>query len=513
MRDVRRDPRPRGHASATTADASSAADRPGRCGVGPACAETATGASYRRSSPTSSTTSAWWPSTIPRTSGAGSGRPARDGRRHRAARRHAREVHRRRRVRRLRLAARPRRRRGPGRAGGTRDPRVARATSATARSRWRSGSGSRPARWSRAVRGGRRAGRPGADRVGHHDRGADPVARPTRARSSSTRRPSARRGAASRSSDRGSVVCAGHRVSPHHVPWASCDRGCAGPVRGPADRSSARRPERARLREDAAGGRGGRVGGTVLVSRRCRDRQDPARRRPRGRGARLGASRGPGPRTCPTARRAVSLRSGRSPRPSPTSRRGFRGRTRGAPLLAGPRSGRGSAVGGAIAAVARDAAFSGWEAEDAGYARGSWGVTATLSEVADRYVEPVAATTGPRVIVIDDVHWIDHSSDGMVEVLVGRPHVLPVRVLTAMRPGPSPAVGDDRPRRSASVSAGSSACPRRGASRPTSRAPQSKPTTRAGSTSGPGAIRCSSPRRCGRCLRTAGPRSATGVSR
>jgi predicted ATPase len=42
------------------------------------------------------------------------------------------------------------------------------------------------------------------------------------------------------------------------------------------------------------------------------------------------------------------------------------------------------------------------------------------------------------VVVLDDVHWLDRSSDGMVEVLLEAAGRLPVLVLASMRPGPSP---------------------------------------------------------------------------
>ena len=36
-------------------------------------------------------------------------------------------------------------------------------------------------------------------------------------------------------------------------------------------------------------------------------------------------------------------------------------------------------------------------------------------EVADRYVERLLTLDGPRVVVIDDLHWLDPSSVGMVD--------------------------------------------------------------------------------------------------
>ena len=99
----------------------------------------------------------------------------------------------------------------------------------------------------------------------------------------------------------------------------------------------------------------------------------------------------------------------------------------------------GSRFGGAIAAIARDAAFSGWEAEAPDMPADQAAVTATLIEVAGRYIDRIIETAGPRVIVIDDLHWMDPSSAGMVEVLVERRSAPPIVVLAGMRPGQPPA--------------------------------------------------------------------------
>ena len=95
--------------------------------------------------------------------------------------------------------------------------------------------------------------------------------------------------------------------------------------------------------------------------------------------------------------------------------------------------------GGAIAAIARDAAFSGWEAEAPDMPADSTTVTTTLVDVAGRYVDRLIETSGPRVVVVDDIHWLDASSVGMLEVLVERASRLPLVVLAAMRPVPRPA--------------------------------------------------------------------------
>ena len=92
-------------------------------------------------------------------------------------------------------------------------------------------------------------------------------------------------------------------------------------------------------------------------------------------------------------------------------------------------------LGGAIAAMARDAAFSGWEAEAADMPVDPAELTATLTEVAARYLASLLGTTGPRTIVIDDLHWLDPSSVGLVELIVQRTADHPLVVLAASRSG------------------------------------------------------------------------------
>jgi adenylate cyclase len=94
--------------------------------------------------------------------------------------------------------------------------------------------------------------------------------------------------------------------------------------------------------------------------------------------------------------------------------------------------------GGAIAAIARDAAFSGWEAEAADMPSDPAEVASTLNEVAAAYLDRLVETTGRRVIVIDDLHWLDPSSVGMVELVIERSADHPVLVLAASRPAPLP---------------------------------------------------------------------------
>jgi len=90
--------------------------------------------------------------------------------------------------------------------------------------------------------------------------------------------------------------------------------------------------------------------------------------------------------------------------------------------------------GGAIAAIARDADFSGWEAEAPDMLTDPADVAATLLEVAQRYLERLVAELGPRVVIIDDLHWIDASSEGMVDLTLDVAARLPVVVLVGARP-------------------------------------------------------------------------------
>ena len=61
-----------------------------------------------------------------------------------------------------------------------------------------------------------------------------------------------------------------------------------------------------------------------------------------------------------------------------------------------------------------------------------------LTEVAATYVERVLDTDGPRVVVLDDLQWLDTSSTGMVEILVATAAVRPLVLLATTRPGVIP---------------------------------------------------------------------------
>ena len=94
--------------------------------------------------------------------------------------------------------------------------------------------------------------------------------------------------------------------------------------------------------------------------------------------------------------------------------------------------------GGAIAAIARDAAFSGWEDEATHMPSDPLEVAATLMEVAVRYIERLMTDDGPRVVVIDDLHWLDPSSVGMVDLIAEVTTRHPLLLLAGSRPGALP---------------------------------------------------------------------------
>ncbi|MDF2734680.1 MAG: family ATPase [Chloroflexota bacterium] len=90
--------------------------------------------------------------------------------------------------------------------------------------------------------------------------------------------------------------------------------------------------------------------------------------------------------------------------------------------------------GGAIAAIARDAAFTGWE-EEAPYTPSDPAeVASALTDVAKRYVDRLLTIAGPRVVVIDDLHWLDPSSVTLAELLVEVTADRPLIVFAGSRP-------------------------------------------------------------------------------
>lgn len=95
--------------------------------------------------------------------------------------------------------------------------------------------------------------------------------------------------------------------------------------------------------------------------------------------------------------------------------------------------------GGAIAAIARDVEFTGWEREAADMPTDPAIIVSTLTELGGRYLDRLLETTGPRAIVIDDLHVIDPSSVGLVDVVISRMADQPLLVLVSLRPGDLPA--------------------------------------------------------------------------
>ncbi|HEV7810664.1 MAG TPA: adenylate/guanylate cyclase domain-containing protein, partial [Candidatus Limnocylindrales bacterium] len=89
---------------------------------------------------------------------------------------------------------------------------------------------------------------------------------------------------------------------------------------------------------------------------------------------------------------------------------------------------------GAAAAIARDAAFSGWEAEADLVLSEPSAVAAAIRSLARAYLERLIELDGPRVIVVDDLHWLDPSSAGLFEELVLVAERAPLVLLVGSRP-------------------------------------------------------------------------------
>jgi class 3 adenylate cyclase len=97
---------------------------------------------------------------------------------------------------------------------------------------------------------------------------------------------------------------------------------------------------------------------------------------------------------------------------------------------------------GGVAAIAREAAFSGWEAEADLVPSDPADIARDVRSVAIRYIERLVELDGPRVLVVDDLHWLDQSSAGIFEELVNLSATLPLAVLVGSRPGSRPAALD-----------------------------------------------------------------------
>jgi len=95
---------------------------------------------------------------------------------------------------------------------------------------------------------------------------------------------------------------------------------------------------------------------------------------------------------------------------------------------------------GAIAAMAREAAFSGWEEEAPLVPAEPAAVAEAVRSLAARYTQRLVEVSGPRVIVVDDLHWLDHSSTGMLDELVRMTGRVPLLLLLGSRAGEPPPV-------------------------------------------------------------------------
>ena len=94
---------------------------------------------------------------------------------------------------------------------------------------------------------------------------------------------------------------------------------------------------------------------------------------------------------------------------------------------------------GAVAAIARDAAFSGWEEEAPLAPADPATVAEAIADLASRYSARLIEVSGPRAVFIDDLHWLDPSSAGMLDALVHETALRPLVLVIGTRPGPTPA--------------------------------------------------------------------------
>jgi adenylate cyclase len=95
--------------------------------------------------------------------------------------------------------------------------------------------------------------------------------------------------------------------------------------------------------------------------------------------------------------------------------------------------------GGAVGAIARDAAFSGWEEEAQLVPADPADVAAAIHDLASRYTERLLELSGPRLLCVDDLHWLDPSSAGMLDALVALTQSRPLAIVIGTRSGPTPA--------------------------------------------------------------------------
>jgi class 3 adenylate cyclase len=96
-------------------------------------------------------------------------------------------------------------------------------------------------------------------------------------------------------------------------------------------------------------------------------------------------------------------------------------------------------LAGAVAAIARDAAFSGWEEEAPLVPADPADVAKAIHELASRYTARLLEVSGPRLLCVDDLHWLDPSSAGMLDALVGETRSRPLAIVFGTRSGATPA--------------------------------------------------------------------------
>ena len=94
---------------------------------------------------------------------------------------------------------------------------------------------------------------------------------------------------------------------------------------------------------------------------------------------------------------------------------------------------------GAVAAIARDADFSGWEDEAPLVPADPADVADAIDDLASRYAARLVEVSGSRLIFVDDLHWLDPSSAGMVGAVVRESAARPIAIVIGTRPGPTPA--------------------------------------------------------------------------
>lgn len=92
---------------------------------------------------------------------------------------------------------------------------------------------------------------------------------------------------------------------------------------------------------------------------------------------------------------------------------------------------------GAIAALARDAQMDGWEAEAPLAPTDPKEIATALTDLAVSFTVALMAR-GPRVMIIDDLHWADPASLPLIDAEVRSIAGLPGLVLVGTRPGPRP---------------------------------------------------------------------------